>query len=359
MTVPDGGGELRPMSEALPIPPALLEAEPPGAVLEVLRTLAAAGHRSWIVGGAVRDLLLGRSRPGADLDVATPARPEEVFPLFRKVVATGVEHGTVTVVLRGQAVEVTTFRGEGAYLDGRRPSTVTFLDDIDADLARRDFTVNALAWDPLAPAFRDPFDGQADLRRRVLRAVGDPVARFAEDGLRPVRAARFAAQLGFALDPATAAAIPGALPVTARVSAERLSAELSRLLVAPHAREGLALLEESGLLALLSPELAALTPQARAHAFDVAVALAPELFDPPGGAAPRARRRAHARGRGGAGPGAAGGVARGGAHRGARRRAGRAPGLPARRGASPASRDPGRRPALAGTGSGGSWPLRR
>ena len=261
-----------------PRPPlALAHARFPAAVLDVLRTLDASGHRSWLVGGAVRDVLLGRARGGRDHDVATPARPDQVVALFPKVIPTGIEHGTVTVVQRGTTVEVTTFRGEGAYVDGRRPSSVTFLDDVDQDLARRDFTVNALAYDPLGKAFRDPFGGRRDLRRGILRAVGDPVARFAEDGLRPLRAARFAAQLDFTLDPETAAAIPGALAVATRVSVERIGDELSRLVVAPHARHGLQLLDETGLLAVALPELASLARAERAHAFDTAAAAAPEL----------------------------------------------------------------------------------
>ncbi len=264
-------------SSAGPVRPprALLQASFPTAVVEVLRTLDAAGHRSWLVGGAVRDLLLGRSRGVRDHDVATPARPEQVRALFRKVIPTGIEHGTVTVLQRGTPVEVTTFRGEGEYVDGRRPSSVTFLDDVDQDLARRDFTVNALAYDPLGKAFRDPFGGRADLRRGILRAVGDPAARFAEDGLRPLRAARFAAQLHFRLDPGTAQAIPGALAVATRVSAERTGDELSRLVLAPHARHGLELLATTGLLGVVLPELAALPAEERVHAFE-AVRVAPD-----------------------------------------------------------------------------------
>lgn len=258
-------------------PAALLRARFPGPVLEVLRRLDQAGHRSWLVGGAVRDVLLGRRRDGADFDVATPARPEAVTALFRKVIPTGLEHGTVTVITPGGPVEVTTFRGEGAYLDGRRPSSVTFLDEIEADLARRDFTVNALAYDPLDRAFCDPFGGRGDLRRRLLRAVGDPAARFAEDGLRPLRAARFAAQLDFRLDAATAAAIPAALPVAAQVAAERVADELSRLLEAAHPRPGLEVLEASGLIAVVLPALGGLRAVERAHAYATASAVGADL----------------------------------------------------------------------------------
>jgi tRNA nucleotidyltransferase (CCA-adding enzyme) len=225
----------------------------------------------------VRELLLG-GRLSADLvDLATPATPLQVQEIFERVVPTGLEHGTVTVLLGKVRLEVTTFRGEGPYLDGRRPSSVTFHRDVDADLARRDFTVNAMAFDPLGRELRDPFRGQADLRRRILRAVGDPAARFGEDGLRPLRAARFAAQLGFTVERATRAAIPGALPVVARVAAERVSAELAKLLVARHAAQGMELLEGTGLLAAVLPAVGSLPPPLRSHALAACAAAAPRL----------------------------------------------------------------------------------
>jgi tRNA nucleotidyltransferase (CCA-adding enzyme) len=250
------------------LPPALdrARAELPEEIEKVLRTLRDAGHRSWIVGGAVRDLLLGRARESNDYDVATPATPKEVTGLFRKVIPTGIDHGTVTVLVGGHAIEVTTFRGEGAYRDGRRPESVTFHTDLETDLARRDFTMNALAWDPLAPEFRDPFGGQEDMRRGLVRAVGDPAERFGEDGLRAMRGVRFTAQLGYALDPATRAAIPGALAVVRKVSVERLSEELARLVVAPHAPRAVALMRETGLLDAVLPALAAVSPGALDHA---------------------------------------------------------------------------------------------
>jgi tRNA nucleotidyltransferase (CCA-adding enzyme) len=259
------------------LPAALARVRIPALVRQALAQLDAAGHRTWIVGGAVRDILLG-GRLAADLlDLATPATPQEVMGIFERVVPTGVEHGTVTVLLGAVRLEVTTFRGEGAYLDGRRPSSVTFHRDIDADLARRDFTVNALAFDPLGRELRDPFGGRADMRRRILRAVGDPAARFGEDGLRPLRAARFAAQLGFAVDRATRAAIPGALPVVGRVAAERVQAELEKLLLAEHASQGLDLLESTGLLGVVLPAVGALAPPLRSHALAVCAAAPPRL----------------------------------------------------------------------------------
>jgi tRNA nucleotidyltransferase (CCA-adding enzyme) len=165
----------------------------PADVLAVLRGLRAAGKQAWLAGGAVRDLVrraegLYRGSPPEDFDVATDALPEQVAKLFPRVIPTGIQHGTVTVLSGEYKVEVTTFRGEGPYLDGRRPSTVTFLGEIDGDLARRDFTVNAMAWDAIEGVLRDPFGGTQDLRRHRLRAVGDPLERFREDGLRPLRA---------------------------------------------------------------------------------------------------------------------------------------------------------------------------
>jgi tRNA nucleotidyltransferase (CCA-adding enzyme) len=243
----------------------------PDEVRTVLRRLGEAGHRSWLVGGVVRDLLLSRVRhdPG-EFDLATPATPDQVQRLFKKVIPTGIEHGTVTVLEGSARVEVTTFRGEAEYLDGRRPSRVTFHGDLEADLARRDFTMNALAWDPLAGDLRDPFGGQVDLSRKRIRAVGDARERFAEDGLRPLRAARFVAQLGFELAPATRRAIPAALSVVAQVSRERVSEELSRLLVGAHAARGLATLAATGLLPVVLPRLATMPAARVRHALAVA-----------------------------------------------------------------------------------------
>jgi tRNA nucleotidyltransferase (CCA-adding enzyme) len=276
-----GGPTLAGRSTPMPsrVPPALARAVFPEPVLDVLRRLDAAGHRSWLVGGAVRDLLLGRRRPGADFDLATPATPDEVSRIFPRVIPTGIDHGTVTVLVGKEKVEVTTFRGEGPYLDGRRPESVTFLRDLEADLARRDFTINALAFDPVGGEFRDPFHGRADLRARTIRAVGEPAERFGEDGLRPMRALRFAAQLGFRLHPRTRAAIPGALENVRRVSDERIADELAKLLVAPHAEDALHLLRRTGLLEAVVPAVAALTPRAIDHVVRV-VPRAPARLEP-------------------------------------------------------------------------------
>jgi len=230
----------------------------PDDVLAVCRKLRAAGHEAHLVGGGVRDMLLGRT--AADFDVASDARPEAVIELFGHsyAIPTGLKHGTVTVVTGASPprhVEVTTFRGEGEYLDGRRPSSVTYVKSLTDDLARRDFTMNAIAFDPLAGVITDPFDGRGDLERKLVRAVGDPVARFREDGLRPMRAVRQAAQLGFEVDPPTLAAIPQTLDVFRKVSAERVRDELLKLLAAPQPSRGLELMRTTGLLGEVIPEL--------------------------------------------------------------------------------------------------------
>jgi tRNA nucleotidyltransferase (CCA-adding enzyme) len=231
----------------------------PPDVLGICRRLREAGHAAFVVGGSVRDLLIGRA-PG-DFDVATSALPEATLAVFGKryAIPTGLQHGTVTVLAgrppEQRHVEVTTFRGEGAYLDGRRPSSVTFSVTLDEDLARRDFTMNAIAFDPVSGVIIDPFDGQGDIARKLVRAVGDPFLRFTEDGLRPMRAVRQAAQLGFSLDPETQAAIPRTFASFRKVSAERIRDELRKLLLAPKPSLGLDYMRVTGLLAEVLPEM--------------------------------------------------------------------------------------------------------
>jgi tRNA nucleotidyltransferase (CCA-adding enzyme) len=222
-------------------------------VLEVVKRLQVAGHEAYLVGGCVRDMVLGRE-PG-DFDIATQALPDEVQRLFRKVIPTGIAHGTVTVLVPGGQVEVTTYRTEVGYADGRRPDRVEFRRDLTEDLARRDFTINAMAFDPRAAELRDPFGGLEDLDRCLVRSVGDAAARFGEDGLRPLRAVRFATVLDFALDPRTEAAIPGALGVFRKVAHERVRDEFMKLLLAPAVERGLLLLASTGLLGAAFPEL--------------------------------------------------------------------------------------------------------
>jgi tRNA nucleotidyltransferase (CCA-adding enzyme) len=232
----------------------LQKADIPRPVLDVIARLRELNFHVFLVGGCVRDMV--RGVPPKDFDVATSALPEEVQRAFRKVIPTGIEHGTVTVLQGSTHVEVTTFRSEAEYLDGRRPSAVTFERDIVKDLSRRDFTMNAMAYDPLGGELVDPFGGQTDLHAQLIRCVGDAHARFSEDGLRPLRAVRFAAVLGFTLDPTTRDAIPPTLPVFCKVALERVREEFTKLLLSPRAEMGLVLLAETGLLEVFLPELA-------------------------------------------------------------------------------------------------------
>jgi tRNA nucleotidyltransferase (CCA-adding enzyme) len=229
----------------------------PDDVLDICRRLREKGKRGWIVGGCVRDLLRGGA--AKDWDVCTDARPEEVVSFFRKVIPTGIQHGTVTVVLKGVHYEVTTLRGEGAYSDGRRPDKVEFVDDITADLARRDFTFNAMAIDPIDGHLIDPFGGRADLEARVLRAVGDAAERFFEDGLRVLRAARFSATLECSIAPDTEAAMgaPRSLDTFRRVSAERVRDEWMKAMSATKPSVAFEAMRRTGLLAITCPELIA------------------------------------------------------------------------------------------------------
>ena len=225
-----------------------------------------------VVGGAVRDELLGREH--ADWDLATGLLPQTVMARARaaglKVIPTGLQHGTVTVMVEDRPVEVTTFRSDGAYLDGRHPEAVRLGVGLVEDLSRRDFTINAMALPVGSGELVDPFGGQADLAARTIRAVGDPLQRFAEDGLRPLRACRFASQLGFEVEAATLAAIPARLGVARKVSVERVFVELDKLLRGAEPARGLDLLARTGLLDLWLPELRPLIGcgQDRHHASD-------------------------------------------------------------------------------------------
>lgn len=200
----------------------------PETVRDVLAALEAAGHEAWCVGGCVRDRLLGREPE--DWDVTTSALPEETMAVFgKRAFPTGLRHGTVTVRTGGSTVEVTTYRLDGDYRDHRRPDFVTFTRSLEEDLRRRDFTVNAMAMD-LRGALRDPFGGREDLRNGVLRCVGEAGRRFREDALRILRGLRFAAVLGFAIEPCTAAAIHANKELLREIAAERIQVELLKLL---------------------------------------------------------------------------------------------------------------------------------
>lgn len=244
---------------------------PDDVVDSVFRRLHDAGHQAFLVGGLVRDSLVGR--PGADFDVATSALPEQVLELFKGFsVPTGLKHGTVTVLTdNDQPVEVTTFRRDNNYADGRHPFDVTFVSTIEEDLARRDFTMNAIAYDPLTDTIVDPFHGELDIVLGTVRAVGDPIARFNEDGLRVMRAIRQACQLGFVIHSDTLAAIPKALTTLKKVSTERLRDELLKTLGTPRADMGVQLMLATGILDIVLPELCACQglQQNRYHAFDV------------------------------------------------------------------------------------------
>ena len=224
------------------------------AALPILERLASAGHESWLVGGVVRDLLIGRS-PAGGPDVAPAATPAEVTALFPAAIPTGIRHGTVTVISDGVPVEITTFRVDSDYTDARRPDQVTFVRSIDEDLKRRDFTMNALAWDPVGGRFLDPCGGLSDLAKRLIRAVGDPARRFHEDGLRPYRAIRLAVALECDIEPATLDSIPGALTQAARVAPERVRDELNKMLSGARPSHGFELMRKTGLLSLVLPEL--------------------------------------------------------------------------------------------------------
>jgi tRNA nucleotidyltransferase (CCA-adding enzyme) len=242
---------------------------PPREMRDFASVLDSAGKRCYLVGGAVRDYLIGRE--AGDFDVATDARPEEVQRLFRRVIPTGIKHGTVTVLWKGLSVEVTTFRTEADYGDGRHPDAVAYASTIEEDLSRRDFTMNAMAFDLARGGLVDPHGGREDIAAALVRAVGDPLERFREDGLRPLRAIRFSAQLGFAVEAATLAAIRPCLDRLALVSAERARDELQKLLLSPEPARALRLMESTGVLALLLPELAACrgVEQKGMHVYDV------------------------------------------------------------------------------------------
>lgn len=231
-------------------------------MVELLDVLWSGGQSAWVVGGPVRDLLLGRTPQ--DWDLATNARPERIQELFPGALYEN-RFGTVAVRRDGVDYEITTLRSDHEYADHRRPHRVEFTDDLREDLARRDFTVNAMAWgaeapgssSPPAPRLEDPFDGWPDTAAGVLRAVGDPDARFHEDALRMVRAVRLAATLHFTIEPATLAAIRRQAGLAAHLSGERIAAELERLLAADRPSIGLRLMQETGLLDVIAPELTA------------------------------------------------------------------------------------------------------
>jgi len=240
---------------------------PPQPVLDIAAKLERAGHETWCVGGAVRDALLGH--PHLDWDLATAARPAEVQALFRRTIPVGIEFGTVGVLDRaGTLHEVTTFRRD-VKTDGRH-AVVEFGASLDDDLARRDFTINAIAWSPSRKELRDPFDGQRDLDARLVRAVGNPDARMEEDRLRALRAIRFASRFGFDIEPGTWRAIVASAPHLGRLSAERVKQEIDKTIEqVRRPSRAFALWRDSGAFATLIPALASVA-DADLAALDVA-----------------------------------------------------------------------------------------
>ena len=222
--------------------------------LAIVRGLQNAGFPAFWVGGCVRDVLLGRA-PG-DYDIVTAALPVQIERLFKRTLPVGRKFGVIVVLEHGHSFQVATFRAEADYQDGRRPGRVVFGDAM-ADARRRDFTVNGLFYDPVRKEVHDWVGGGADLRARMIRTIGAPEERFAEDHLRLLRAVRFAAQLGFTIEPGTFAALKAHAPKIRTISAERIREELLKLLRPPHASRGLELLRESGLLEQVLPEVAA------------------------------------------------------------------------------------------------------
>src|SRR5258708_592290 len=220
----------------------------------ICATLRGSGHQAYLVGGCVRDLLLGRDP--SDYDISTDARPERVQELFPRSLAVGAKFGVILVVEDGAEIEVATFRSDIGYSDGRHPDHVAYTDSAREDVRRRDFTINGLLMDPATREVLDFVDGRVDLRAGVVRAIGDPRARFAEDKLRMMRAVRFAARFGFQIEPQTLAAAQALAPHVTHVSPERLREELTKLLTEGAARPGFELLDETSLLAAVLPDIA-------------------------------------------------------------------------------------------------------
>ncbi len=231
-------------------------------VKEVIGNIRKHGYEAYIVGGAVRNMLLGFS--AGDYDIVTSALPQEIMEISPKSIPTGLKHGTVTVLNRGLPIEVTTMRTEDTYSDMRHPDEVIFVKNLADDLKRRDFTVNAMAWDPTEDKITDLFGGREDLKKRIIRTVGDPDRRFSEDALRMMRAVRFASQYNFNLEPRTFLSVIRNASLINKVSAERIRTELFKILMSEVPSRGLFLLLYTGLMAEILPEL---TPMAGFHQF--------------------------------------------------------------------------------------------
>lgn len=235
----------------------------PPKVKLIIHTIQAAGFNAYAVGGCIRDSILGR-KPD-DWDITTSAKPEQIKTLFRRTIDTGIQHGTVTVMLEKEGFEVTTYRIDGEYEDGRHPKNVEFTASLLEDLKRRDFTINAMAYND-AEGLVDIFDGTGDLKRGIIRCVGNPEERFTEDALRMMRAVRFSAQLGYTIEEQTRAAIKKLAPSLQRISAERIQTELLKLMLSPHP-DYLRIAYDTGVTKVFFPEWdkAMETPQNHPH----------------------------------------------------------------------------------------------
>lgn len=224
----------------------------------VCKTLQDNGFKSYLVGGCVRDLLMGISPK--DWDITTNAIPEQSMEIFPKNFPSGIEHGTITAILgpSKEEFEITTFRTEGTYSNGRSPDSVSFVQSVDDDLSRRDLTINAIAYDPISDKIVDPFGGVNDIENRVIKAVGDPNKRFLEDGLRTLRVARFASRFGFSVDESTKDAISNNLSTLSKVSKERVRGELFKTLKTSDPATGINILIDSGAISVMDPLLSSL-----------------------------------------------------------------------------------------------------
>ena len=224
----------------------------PDSAIEIIRELRHHGHEAYLVGGCVRDMVM-KIEP-ADYDIATSAHPEEIMQIFPRTRSIGVQFGVVLVLYRGHPFEVATFRSDEAYVDGRRPTGVVFT-DAKQDVLRRDFTINGLLYDPISETVIDYVDGQSDIRARIVRAIGDPHARFEEDKLRILRAIRFGARLGYTIEQQTWNAVQAMAPKIHQVSGERIREELGRILTEGQAALGMRMMDASGLRKEILPEL--------------------------------------------------------------------------------------------------------
>jgi tRNA nucleotidyltransferase/poly(A) polymerase len=228
----------------------------PREIKEIAEKFNSAGFSLYVVGGSLRNIFLKKEKSLiGDFDLATEASPAEIDNLFSGSIPTGIKFGTVTIRYEDKQYETTTFRKDGRYLDGRHPAEVNFTKNLQEDLARRDFTVNALAYDPLTLEIVDLFGGLEDLKNKIIRCVGNPVERFREDGLRVMRACRLAAQLGFTLEPETFNGIIQALDVFKMVSPERIREELIKILKTPKPSVAFELMRETHILDIILPEL--------------------------------------------------------------------------------------------------------